>query len=223
MSFSDGRRSPGSAFTETGVRDYERRRYRGIDQRIVHAREKRLIRSVLKRMEARTEPPQSGPVLDLPCGYGRFTGLWRELGREVVDADLSFEMVRRAGEKGGRLGVVADATQGLPFRGETFAAVFSVRFFHHLRDPRDRAAVLSEFHRVTKVWAVISFYRKAGLHRAQRRLRRLFHKSGTNIQMTEPGVFECEAEAAGFEVVRVSPLVRGLHAYHLALLRKKGA
>ena len=221
MSFSDGRKSAGSGFTETGVRDYESRRYRGVDQRIVHAREKRLIRSMLTWMEARTEPRHIGPVMDLPCGYGRFTELWRELGREVVDADLSFEMVRRAGEKGGRPGVVADATRGVPFRRDAFAAVFSIRFFHHLRDPRDRAAVLSEFHRVTNGWAVVSFYRYAGLHRVQRRLRRLFHKSRTNIQMTEPGVFEREAESAGFEVVRVSPLVRGLHAYHLALLRKK--
>jgi SAM-dependent methyltransferase len=219
MSSSEDRRAGGSAFTETGVRDYERRRYKGFDQRIVRAREERLVRSMLKRIVA---PGASGPdglVLDLPCGYGRFTALLRASGWDVVDADLSFEMARRAGEKLGKPGVVGDATRGLPFKTAAFAVVFSIRFFHHLREARDRAAVLSEFRRVANGWAVVSFYRASGPHRLQRRIRRWIHKSRANIKMTEPGLFEREADAAGFEVVRVAPLFRGFHAYHLALLR----
>jgi hypothetical protein len=61
-----------------------------------------------------------------------------------------------------------------------------------------------------------------GLHVLQRRLRRLFGKSRTNIKMIEPGVFEKTAESTGFELIRIRPLFRGLHAYHLALLKKIG-
>jgi SAM-dependent methyltransferase len=222
-----------SKFTEDGVRDYERRRYRGIDQRIVHARETRLIRKCFGRIRAAHGLPERGAaVLDLPCGYGRFTSLLAAYAGRLVASDLSFEMVRRAvraaaggggpvpasGER--MAGAVANAKQGLPFKSGAFDVVFSVRFFHHVHDPLDRARILGEFRRATAGWAIVSFYRTNGLHGIQRRLRRKFHKSRTNIKMIEPGTFEKEATAAGFEVVGVFPLFRGIHAYHLALLKK---
>jgi len=130
-------------------------------------------------------------------------------------------MVRRAKGKSGFAGAVADAKRGLPFPPGFFGLIFSVRFFHHVHDPSDRAAILREFFRVSSGWVVVSFYRANGFHRLQRRIRRLFNKSRTNIKMIEKGQFEQEARTAGFETVRVKPLFRGLHAYHLALLRKK--
>jgi SAM-dependent methyltransferase len=236
-----------SKFTEEGVRDYERRRYRGIDQRIVHARETRLIeRHFAAIREAGGVSGGGAAVLDLPCGYGRFSELLWKHARRLVNCDLSFEMVRRAGaaETGrawtnpgagpqapvsvpaapasARAGIVANAKQGLPFKDGVFDVVFSLRFFHHVHDPRDRETILREFQRVTSGWAIVSFYRTSGFHGLQRRLRRKFHKSRTNIKMIEPGTFEREAAAAGFEVVKVAPLFRGLHAYHLALLKKQG-
>jgi len=229
-----------SKFTEEGVRDYERRRYRGIDQRIVHARETRLIERHFTAIRAAGGFPEAGAaVLDLPCGYGRFSKLLRNHARRLVNSDLSFEMVKRAAlavpvatvsvragtsasvrARAGAEGVVANAKQGLPFNDGVFDVVFSLRFFHHVHDARDREAILREFRRVTSGWAIVSFYRTSGFHGLQRRLRRKFHKSRTNIKMIERGAFEREAAAAGFEVVKIAPLFRGLHAYHLALLRK---
>ncbi len=209
-----------SKFTEAGVRDYERWRYRGIDQRIVHARETRLIERHFAAIRAAGGFPEAGAaVLDLPCGYGRFSKLLRNHARRLVNGDLSFEMVKRAAAAEG---VVANAKQGLPFKDGVFEVVFSLRFFHHVHDARDREAILREFRRVTSGWAIVSFYRTSGLHGLQRRLRRKFHKSRTNIKMIEPGTFEREAAAAGFDVVKIAPLFRGLHAYHLALLRAIG-
>jgi SAM-dependent methyltransferase len=211
----------GSRFTAGGVREYERKRYRGLDQRIVHAREDRLIGRLLGTALAGVPPGRAARLLDLPCGYGRFTGRLRERGGEVATSDLALEMVRRTRERLGAPGAVANATQGLPFRGGAFDAVVSIRFFHHLHAPEARAVVLSEFARTAAGWAIVSFYRESGLHRTQRKLRRLFGKSRTNIKMLEKGVFEREAAAAGFEVARIVPLFRGLHAYHLALLKKR--
>jgi SAM-dependent methyltransferase len=218
---SSSPRPGGSRFTEAGVRDYERRRYRGIDQRIVHARETRLIGRLLETVLASAASPRPVRLLDVPCGYGRFTVPLLERGAEVVASDLSLEMVRRTREKTGVPGAAANAVRGLPFAAGVFDAVVSIRFFHHLHAPEDRAAALAEFSRVASGWAVVSFYRESGLHLAQRRLRRLLGKSRTNIKMIEKGGFESGAAAAGFEVVRVVPLFRGIHAYHLALLKKR--
>jgi SAM-dependent methyltransferase len=211
---------PGSKFTAQGVREYERRRYRGIDQRIVHAREVRLIKKFIAIVRKTGNGKALGPFLDMPCGYGRFTELLRSGGAALVDGDLSQEMVRRAGAKSGIPGVVANAKQGLPFKNGVFGIVFSIRFFHHLHDPEDRDAVLREFSRVSSGWVVISFYRMNGFHRLQRKIRRMLNKSRTNIRMIERGRFEREAKAAGLTPVSVKPLFRGLHAYHLALLKK---
>ncbi len=217
-----------SKVTRDGVRDDEKRRYRGLDQRIVHAREMRLLKKAFRRIDRERAAESAGHprgeerrVLDLPCGYGRFTAFLTGIGLAVFNSDLSLEMVRRAGEASGVPGAAANAVAGLPFKDGCFETVFSIRFFHHLHDPAARAAILAEFQRVTTGWAVVSFYRLSGLHAAQRRLRRRFGKSRTNIKMIEPGQFEKEAEAAGFEMASVRPLFRGLHAYHLALLRKK--
>jgi len=217
---SSSPKSRGSDFTADGVKDYERRRYRGIDQRIVHAREVRLISRMLDAIRDDGGENRNRRILDMPCGYGRFTDLLARRGYDVVNGDLSFEMVFRAGEKAGPPGVVADAKRGLPFRAGVFDVVFSVRFLHHVHDVEERRAVLSEFYRTTSRWIIVSFYRAGGLHAFQRRVRRMFKKGGARIKMIEPGRFEAEAGAAGFEVIRVLPLFRGVHAYHLALLKK---
>lgn len=208
-----------SRFTKDGVRRYEKRRYRGLDQKIVHAREIRLLDRALREIARAAAGAPVRDVLDVPCGYGRFTEFFRSRGLRVTNSDLSLEMVRRAGEPGVS-GAVADASAGLPFRDGSFGAVFSIRLFHHLREPEARGAVLRELRRVSSGWAAVTFYRVCGIHVWQRRVRRLLGKSRTNIKILEKGVFEAEARAAGFETAAVWPLFRGLHAYHLALLRK---
>ena len=243
--------SSSSKFTRAGVREYEKRRYHGLDQRIVHAREMKLIRKILALVENGRANRLGGAgrvvcddrrlALDLPCGYGRFTSILRERGFNVVSADLSIEMARRAAENAttnpqdsGRRtpgdgpgpgtwfpALAADANR-LPFQPGVFDLVFSIRFFHHVHTPEGRATILGEFSRVSSEYTVVSFYRANGLHAVQRRLRRVFGKSRTNIKMVKAGVFEKAAGDAGFEIVRILPLFRGIHAYHLALLRKMG-
>jgi SAM-dependent methyltransferase len=211
-----------SPFSREGVRDYERRRYRGLDQRLVHARETRLSRKLLSTVDERSRGriAAGGAVLDLPSGYGRFSSLLSEAGARLFNADLSFEMVWRAAERSGRPGVVADAKRGLPFRSRSFAVVFSMRFFHHIHDPEERKAVLAEFSRVSEGWAIVSYYRTNALHKAQRALRRLVKKNPRKIKLVDGRIFRAEAVASGWDVVRERALFRGLHAARLVLLRK---
>jgi len=206
-------------FQKHEVEDYERTRYRGLDQKIVHWREKRILRRILKEVRA-----DSSLVLDVPCGYGRFSSLLLEQGLPLVSSDLSFHMVKRARERseypGLPLGVVADLKQGLPFKLGVFAFVFSIRFFHHLHKEEEREAILKEFSRVSAKWLILSYYKMNFLHSLQRRLRRWIKKSKTRIKMISPFQLEREARGAGFRIVRTFPLIRGIHAQHIALLEK---
>jgi ubiquinone/menaquinone biosynthesis C-methylase UbiE len=160
-------------------------------------------------------------------------------------------MVKRACEKSGGIassdiaGAVANAKQGLPFKGGVFQVVFSLRFFHHLHEKQARTFILNEFSRVSKGWVVLSFYqvnflhkiqrqlrRKVNksstriyqvnfLHKIQRQLRRKVNKSSTRIKMLLAEEFAEEIEQAGLKPVRIISLFKGLHSQHIALLKKK--
>jgi SAM-dependent methyltransferase len=211
-------------FQEHEVADYERRRYRGVDQRVVHRREVRILKKMLGLVGAEQTAGLRALALDAPCGYGRFSGLLLEAGYRPVSCDLSLAMVRRARTKDpispNPIGIVANVTQGLPVRDGAFPLVFSLRFFHHLHRPEERRAALGEFARAGSGWLILSFYRANVLHQAQRALRRRVKRSKTRIKMITGREFEEEATGAGFRVVRVFPLFRGVHAHHIALLKK---
>jgi len=211
-------------FQKQEVADYERRRYRGIDQRIVHRREVSILKSLLRQAGETVTVSSRGLALDAPCGYGRFSALLVESGFLPVNCDLSLAMVESALRKGaGRsipMGIVANITAGLPFRAGAFPLILSMRFFHHLHSSEDRRSVLGEFARTSAGGLIVSFYQANALHRVQRKLRRIFKRSKTRIKMITRREFKQEIGEAGFEIVCVVPLFKGIHAHHIALLRK---
>lgn len=219
MSSSDGR-----PFQEHEVRDYEHRRYRGWDQKIVHRREMKILRTILKEIEEKSQGLHGAYVLDAPCGYGRFSSILLEKSVRLVDADLSFSMVERARNRENistiPMGTVANLTQDMPFRPHVFPLILSMRFFHHLHQPEERGRVLREFARSGAGWLILSYYQANALHHLQRKLRRLFKKSKTRIKMIGRREFRQQVEEAGFEIIRIFPLFRGIHAHHIALLKK---
>jgi SAM-dependent methyltransferase len=188
---------------------------------LVHRRETRILERLLGRIAS--EP---GNVLDIPCGYGRFSNLLGNKGWRLASCDYSFSMVKRARESGeeSRLqknwGIVADAKKGLPFKENTFPILLCMRFWHHVHDPAERRAILRFFSDVTSGWVILSFYKVNALHRIQRRFRRKLKKSPTRIKMIAEAEFYSEIEDAGFECLEVTPLFPGIHAQHVALLQK---
>ncbi len=228
MSSSKNKAPEPKPFDRPGVADYERRRYRGLDQIIVDRRERRLLRRAFARLRSLDPGAWAGPngplILDAPCGYGRFTSLILGEGARLVSADLALPMVERALEGRDPMhhlgGATADLRGGLPFKPAAFSCVFSMRLFHHLHASEDRRAVLAEFARVTSGVVVMSFYRFRGLHAFQRRLRRLFKPSHRDIKMVAGETFAREAADAGFVIDKVYPLFRGIHAQHIAVLRR---
>jgi len=177
-------------FQDHEVKEYERKRYRGIDQRLVHARETHILEMFLERIAL--EPRKA---LDVPCGYGRFSGLFRKRKWDLVSCDYSFSMVKRAMESGGEnkllknWGIVADAKQGLPFKPDAFSTLLCMRFWHHVHDPAERKAILGFFSRVTSQWVILSYYQINALHRFQRRVRRKLKKSPARIKMISRAEF----------------------------------
>jgi len=206
-------------FQKKEVEEYEQRRYRGIDQKLVHIRERGILRKILKKIGEDTLW-----VLDVPCGYGRFSPLLLRRGLLIVSSDLSFHMVKRAMERSEcsdwRSGVVADGKLGLPFKRGVFDLLLSMRFFHHLHQKEERKAVLAEFFRVTKGWVILSYYQINFFHLFQRKLRRKIKKSKTRIKMLSRREFEREVREGGFKTIRIFSLFRGIHSHHIALLKK---
>jgi SAM-dependent methyltransferase len=210
-------------FKKHEVEEYERKRYRGADQRLVDRKEKRILHKILRRVVDKAGG-NSIHALDIPCGYGRFSELLLDKGFNLTSSDLSFEMVKRAKEKSPvpahLLAVAADAKKGLPFKNAKFDLVLSMRFFHHVHLSEERCAILKEFSRISAEWVILSFYKTNWLHSVQRKLRRMIKKSKTQIKMIPGKKFRREAQSAGLRIVKVYPLLKGIHSQHIALLRK---
>jgi len=88
--------------------------------------------------------------LSLNCGCG--TGVQSNIFRSSIGIDISFNNVRSVVIAGG-LGVVADM-ESLPFRDDTFDAVYGFGILHHLGDIRRG---VSEATRVLKKGGCIGF------------------------------------------------------------------
>lgn len=197
-------------WTTPDVAEYERTRYRNLDQRIVARLERRALSAMLERA---LRPGDR--VLDVPSGYGRLTPMVAGAERTVVAADVSAEMLRSARRKGvsGTAHCGADI-HALPFGDASFDGALCVRLVQHLPDADARTRAFGELARVTGRWAVVSAYRKAGLHHLQRRLL------GRGKMCVALGRIREELEAAGFRVERVSRLLPLLHAQTFLLLRR---
>ena len=92
--------------------------------------------------------PTDAHILDVPCGWGRHAVLFAEQGYQVVGADLSFDLLRRAAA--GPRYVAADV-RAQPFPAASFDVVINVftSLGLFLDDAEDRAA-LREAHRLLK-------------------------------------------------------------------------
>ncbi len=78
-------------------------------------------------------------VLDVGCGAGRYMEIAADWGAEVIGVDLSYAVdaaYRNMGRRKGIHVVQADVIN-LPFRADTFDAIYSVGVLHHTANTRD--------------------------------------------------------------------------------------
>ncbi len=158
-------------------------------------------------------PPNSS-ILDIPCGYGRFTHPLKSMGFTVTAADISVAMIERTVGKSGVRGVGLDARY-LPFKDRSFDASFSMRLFQHL-DFDIFEESLKELARVSKKYVIFSFYRTNPLHTMERKIFGI--RSG--IRFFGVASVKRSIESAGLRVIQLKPILGPIHAQTIAVCEK---
>ena len=107
-------------------------------------------------------------VLDVGCGAGRFLDVASRWGARVVGVDLSFAVEASHQNVGGRdnVAVIQADVFHLPFRPETFDAIFSIGVLHHSRDTREAFLQLPKLLKNRGDLAVWLYYYPDRLHNA---------------------------------------------------------
>ena len=193
------------------MRTYRDRRYRKLDQRIVHGIEARIINRFLDRV---VQPGDA--FLDMPVGYGRFLGDLMRRSDRVIGSDHQLAMLELSREThGNELPVTCNDCAALPFADDSFDVVTCIRLFQHLHDPAMRARTFAEIARVTRRNAIVTTYLESPLHQwlhHKRKLKRLTYHTDASLQQ--------DLGQAGLRLVAAKRSIPGLHAQYIMLLEK---
>lgn len=195
---------------------YDQRRFFGRFGRIKHARDARLVLSLLGELGAGAD---LRTVLDMPAGTGR---LWPELaaaGLRVVALDLSKAMLLASGERrADALGLVQAEGERLPLPDKAVDAAVSMRFLFHVDDAPARARILGELARVSRRGVIGQVRWGATAKHLARRARR--HQKLRPALCRES--LEQELGASGLELRAVRPVSRLFSDKALFLARPTG-
>jgi ubiquinone/menaquinone biosynthesis C-methylase UbiE len=201
------------------VEKYRRTRYKGKDQKIINKREHMILEKIFGSIEEK-----SISVLDVPCGYGRFSNLLLKRSLSLTSADISFPMVLTAREYSLSANfhhyfLVGDIRH-LPLKEKSFDYIVTVRLFQHIPQSSIRRQILKELHRVAKRIVIVSFYRYNLLHRVEGWVRCRIKSVKNEISMLSLGDFVKELNFVGFKVLNLFPVIRYFHAHNIVLLEK---
>jgi len=201
------------------VENYRTTRYKGIDQQIVNKRETKILEKILVSLSDR-----SVSILDVPCGYGRFSELLLRNSLNLTSADISLPMVMAArkysvASSSNHHFLVGDI-RNLPLKDNTFDYVITIRLLQHMLNASIRHQVLRELHRVARKMVVLSFYRYNFLHSIERWIRCQIKNVDKRISMLSLHDFSKELNSTGFVVLRLFPVLKYFHAHTIALLQK---
>jgi len=126
--------------------------------------------AMIDALETETVLPHAaaGRVLEAGCGTGLILERLGGAGAELFGADLSQGMLRRAAARGFR-GARADLC-ALPFRNDSFDAVYSFKVLAHVREIR---RAMEEMARVTRPGGLVlaEFYNRLSLRHLVRVLK----------------------------------------------------
>jgi len=175
--------------------DYHDRRFgRSRHGRKVDAAERRIVARLVGDLGI------GGPVLDVPCGAGRFLPIFLDAGARVVGADVSEEMLALACRAAGGPACLAADARRLPFSDGVFDLVFSMRLLHRVRDGAQRIEVLCELARVGRRHVLFSFYDRRSWRGLRDRLR------GRYPGQTRAAI-AAEVQRAGLRLERFIPVI----------------
>ncbi|HEY4717163.1 MAG TPA: class I SAM-dependent methyltransferase [bacterium] len=201
---------------KTDVIEYEKTRYTHLDQAIINFIEQRIVKRWIVKFELKGKE-----ILDIPCGFGRFSGIFLNAGMRLTSGDLSFEMADRTRENSEILQRVSDfivaSVKALPFKKGSFDATFTARLLHHNFTKEERINILKELARISKKHIIVTLYKKNFLHFITRRLRRL----NRVIVMLSMKEMESEIEASGLKIIEKTVILPVFHSQVFLVLEKK--
>jgi SAM-dependent methyltransferase len=177
------------------------RRFETGSRRRIDQREQRAVAKVFSTL------PDCHSVLDVPSGAGRFIKTLSQGGRRVIEVDVAFEILTYAQGEGVALKADAQAMQGdgsrLPLINGAVDCVFSNRLLHHIHRETERQALLREFHRVSRRYAVVSFFNYKGFGSIRGFFKRLKGRIPPYASQPTQEQFTAEVGQAGFRVREV--------------------
>jgi ubiquinone/menaquinone biosynthesis C-methylase UbiE len=179
------------------------KRFESGSRRRIDKREQHAVRKIFAGLKS------CHSVLDVPSGAGRFINTLSQGGRRVIEADVAFEILEYAQSKAVKLKIDAQALQGdaarLPLTSGAVDCVFSNRLLHHIHASSERKALLKEFHRVSRRYAVVSFFNYKGLAQIRSFLKRLKGRVPPYANQPTQDEFREEVRQCGFNVQAVVP------------------
>jgi len=187
-------------------------------------------RTAFKRLAARWEAHlvqraladagARGPVLDSPCGTGRFLPVLTKIGSTTA-LDASDAMVSRSrqelGDLAGAVHFLKAAFPHLPFQRDAFGSAVCLRYLHHLHTDVDLLAALTELRRVTRGPVVVSLFLSGNLQSIRRRRKDLARGQARRF-ILKRNRLHWLAGSAGFEVSRCRSIFPGVSALHVVTL-----
>lgn len=197
------------------VRHYERTRYAKPDQWLVNFLEQRIVRSFIEKYNL-----LALNLIDIPCGFGRFSPLFLEHKLKLTSADVSHAMVQRTRENllhiDGDKNFLVASVKDLPFKDNSFDVTFTARLLHHNFTREDRINILKEIGRVSKRYAIVTMYRENLFHKLTRKIRRLKRV----IIMLSDEEIEREIKESGLKIIDKKILIPFFHSQVFLLLEK---
>ncbi len=196
-----------------GIRKYEKKRYRHFDQKLINQLEHRIMYKLLRKAHI-----ENGHILNVPCGFGRFTAILNAFNLKILYFDLHPKMVKRCREQFETNGhsFMNGTIRKLPFKNRCFDAIMTIRFFHHYFDDHDRLLMLRELQRVSKKYVIVTYYKTSFLHTIIKK----FNNRGNRIIMLKRKQFYKELETAGLKPIMEKSPLPFLHAQRFLLLEK---
>jgi ubiquinone/menaquinone biosynthesis C-methylase UbiE len=94
------------------------------------------------------DTPKASLGLEIGSGFGRLTNDWLNYVDSIVTLDISEVMLTKMSKQPTIHPVIGDLVQ-LPFRGNSFEAIFVSNVLGHLNEDRDLVQAISEIDRVS--------------------------------------------------------------------------
>ena len=106
---------------------------------------------------------ESSSIIDVPCGSGRFLKAFNKQ-RLVYAIDANPAMLQEAklNNPDQNIQFYVGNINNIPLESKSADGIFCMRLLHHVSNHDEIVMILSELKRVTKAFALISFYRAEG-------------------------------------------------------------